>query len=230
MDSVKNEEEESGTRSVGVHGGYEYDESDFYPDLPYVGDYKSQYKYPGSSLTGNDADFMIDDDLVEKLYPTGTHPITVSEYRKYTDQVHKSGGFDVDPIPKCDQTSLIAPLSEWQLAIYEEYFMSLASQAIARYNAGKRKNFKAVRIVKANMQPVCVCNYFITFEATDGVSTKTFQTKIWAGVKDHKIEIIREKPWVTLIWGSVSNEYGDALPLCFRKKGAMVMHRPCTKF
>ncbi|KAF7837146.1 uncharacterized protein G2W53_005628 [Senna tora] len=73
---------------VKHEAGYEYQESDFYPDLPYVGDYQSQLRPLGESS------YLIEDDLVEKYYPNASsRPVmTVSEYKTYLEQVRYSEG------------------------------------------------------------------------------------------------------------------------------------------
>ncbi|KAE8701804.1 hypothetical protein F3Y22_tig00110505pilonHSYRG00214 [Hibiscus syriacus] len=121
--------------------------------------------------------------------------ITDEEYKRYSDAVKASDGFDVPRLTGGDfyYGGGIVPLR--MCDYYRTTLEPFCVAAMNHYNQDKKTNYEFVRLIKANDQVLgCFINYYLTIEGrTSENSTKIFEAIVTESLGDPEVQFCREK-------------------------------------
>ncbi|GMJ10930.1 hypothetical protein HRI_004762200 [Hibiscus trionum] len=118
--------------------------------------------------------------------------ITDEEYKRYSDAVKASDGFDVPKLPR-DFGGAIIPLP--MCDYYRTFLEPFCVAAMNHYNQDKKTNYEFVRLIKANDQVLGrFTDYYLTVEGrTSENSTKIFEAIVTDPIGDADVQFCREK-------------------------------------
>ncbi|XP_058194665.1 uncharacterized protein LOC131311295 isoform X3 [Rhododendron vialii] len=128
---------------------------------------------PGFRATDTDDDSDSDQDMTDE------------EYRLYSEQVEKSGGFDVEFIPGVNMLGQIGPVDIEDKRFFDYDFGSqLAVDEYRLRFKDEKRELEFVKVLKVMAQVVKGIRFYITFEANlaDGDKIKIYQAVVLLGV------------------------------------------------
>ncbi|XP_062156155.1 uncharacterized protein LOC133863991 [Alnus glutinosa] len=117
---------------------------------------------------------------------SGCHAITADECKRYTEQLVRTDGFEMDRRPRIFGFGLIRPCNirdpdqSRRCILYSKHAIKAYNKWICTWNISTPR-LKFGRVLKAMRQYCDLLRYYITFEAeelADGGQTKTYQAVV----------------------------------------------------